>query len=368
MKKLTLIVGIAVFALAMSGQVTNPDQPANGMWDFQMNKAWQLAQAGPHDIAKVQNLDISADGRSYILDPKNYKIYVIDAEGKYISAFGKKGEGPGEIKYLGVGRQLFIRGPKIFIVDRGRIHLFTLKGEYRTSVPYPGDLHPRAFLSDHSFVAYPSVVDNSRGVVTWYDMNKRSRNIIVKFADYVKGKKPPRVRPIVVGGLTPMIYGSCWGGHFYYGVNTEYCINITNRQGESSGSFSIPQRKRQRVSEKYLDWLRGILSRHPPEKIKQYIDYLPKKVGHFNAIFIDHQGMVYVQRVDLDNKHCRTFDIFSPAGRYLYMAEIKVDPDLVINAFVFKKNVLLMALEDEDGEISVVKYNIKLPHAAGLKK
>jgi hypothetical protein len=73
--------------------------------------------------------------------------------------------------------------------------------------------------------------------------------------------------------------------------------------------------------------------------------------------------MIYVQRVDLDNKFLRTFDIFSPQGHFLYTGEMKVAKDLTINTLTFKHNLLILALEDEDGEISVAKYTIKLPPA-----
>ena len=355
-----MILGLVV-TLSLFGQIKNPDKPARGNWDFQMKKIWQVQQAGPHDIARLQNFDLSADGRIYVLDPKNYKIFILNPKGEFISVFGKKGEGPGEIKYLGAGQQLFVRNQRIFILDRGRIHHITLQGKYLTSIRYPGNLHPRAFLSDHSFVAFPSVVDNPKYKVTWYDVDKKSKKTIVKYSVYNKGKRAPKVRPIVVGGLTPMMYGNCGGGKFYYGVNTGYLINITNEAGDQIGSFSIPERKRERVSEKYLNWLRGVLSRHPPEKIKRYIDYLPKKVGHFDFIFLDNKGLVYVQRVDMDNKNIRKFDIFSSGGKYLYYGELTVQQDLIIKELAFKDNVLLLALEDQEGSLSVAKYAILIP-------
>ncbi len=49
----------------------------------------------PGDFAKPSGLAVDADGNLYVADTLNDRIEIFDADGKFISAFGKNGDGPG---------------------------------------------------------------------------------------------------------------------------------------------------------------------------------------------------------------------------------------------------------------------------------
>ena len=49
----------------------------------------------PGDLAKPTGLAVDADGNLYVCDTLNDRIEVFDADGKFISTYGKNGDGPG---------------------------------------------------------------------------------------------------------------------------------------------------------------------------------------------------------------------------------------------------------------------------------
>jgi hypothetical protein len=57
-------------------------------------------------------------------------------------------------------------------------------------------------------------------------------------------------------------------------------------------------------------------------------------------------------------------DIFSPRGKYIYSAEIAVEEGSEIGSSSWKKDKLYLAVETEEGDIKLVKYQIRLPGGA----
>ncbi len=49
----------------------------------------------PGDFAKPTGLAVDADGNLYVCDTLNNRIEIFDADGKFVSTFGKAGDGPG---------------------------------------------------------------------------------------------------------------------------------------------------------------------------------------------------------------------------------------------------------------------------------
>jgi hypothetical protein len=148
MKRNIVIIVAVIFTLSLSAHIQNPDKPLKGKWDFQMKKMWEVEEAGDNVIARVQNLSAAKDGRIYILDSKNFKIHIFSKEGKFISAFGDKGDGPGEIRGVNIGEQLFVLDSSIAYADRGRIHYFALDGTYKKSFLHPASITGVFYFTD----------------------------------------------------------------------------------------------------------------------------------------------------------------------------------------------------------------------------
>ena len=88
-----LLVSSLVFTVT-----ENKDKPIKGEWDLQLKKIWEKKEAGIDSFAEVGQITSDSDGCLFVADSKYFKIFVFDQNGKFIRAFGKKGEGPGELK------------------------------------------------------------------------------------------------------------------------------------------------------------------------------------------------------------------------------------------------------------------------------
>lgn len=79
----------------------------------------------------VGQVDFDAEGNLYVFDRENARVVVFDRQGEFVRQFGKKGEGPGELR-LPSGMSVFDDG-WVGITDMGSrgTLMFDPEGEYR---------------------------------------------------------------------------------------------------------------------------------------------------------------------------------------------------------------------------------------------
>ncbi len=82
----------------------------------------------PGDFARPTNVAVDADGNLYVTDTLNDRVEVFDAEGNFIRAFGKAGDGPG---YFARPKGIAIDGDgHVWVADgvQDRVQVFTPEG------------------------------------------------------------------------------------------------------------------------------------------------------------------------------------------------------------------------------------------------
>ncbi|MGD2089273.1 MAG: 6-bladed beta-propeller [Candidatus Aminicenantes bacterium] len=370
MKIIVLVMMVFAFIASLCPQVKNPDTPLKGKWEFHMEKTWEIEEAGNDVIGSVQNIGSSDDGRVYILDSKNYKIYIYSPEGKFVSSFGKRGEGPGEIKNFEMGEQLFVVNQRVIVVDRSRISYFSLDGTFEKSIVYSPQLKPREFVSDDVLISAPVIPELLRGKtakIKWYNVIDQKEKIIAQYEPFKEAaateRSPGRTVTVVAvfSGVTPIMMVKYRNNRVYYGMCNTYTINRVDLKDKKTFSFSIEGREPQEITPAIKKELAAGLGDIPQDMLERILDGLPKKASFYQDLIIDNRGFVYVFLANPTAGPIQGIDIFSPEGKYLYSSQLRVEDDSSIQAIYLRDDLLVIAVEDEEGTVKVAQYSVQLP-------
>jgi hypothetical protein len=362
-------LGLFLFLLIplLLAEIQNPDKPLRGSWDFSPTKVWEISKAGMDVFGEPDRIRVSEDGSVYISDSENGVNYIFNNTGKFINVFGKKGQGPGEIRQQ---RDLFVLDAQIFVVDTGMIHIFSKDGDYIESKRNQSYRYrPVIFLNKEEFIACPFGIfeaPDGLGKVSRVNLNNGSEKVITEFRIFEGGsaKSGKLVGSFVMVGLTPQMTVGYGNNRIFYGMNDSYVINIVDLDGHALDSFSLKRKKnsvsdeaKRKSFEKY-----GRISRHSRE---QFIKTTPNDCTFFCRIEV-HGGLIYVFVPDILRKNKQKIDIFSLEGKYLYSGIFKLEQgtslmDSQLDNPVIKDGYLYAALQEKNFNIKIVKYKIKIP-------
>lgn len=372
-KSSCLFVFVVLFlSLSLLAQVEiteiNEDKPLKGEWDFRMVKLWEIEEIGGDVFARIGRILSDEQETIYAADPKRYKVFIIDKEGKLISAFGKKGEGPGEMRQIG---RCYLVDDQLAFPDRraNRVHYFSKQGTYLKSVIIPDDLSPRVMIDKHRLISVPWINwRDPKGKATGfiYNLKDKSKKQLFEFSTFKKGMVHKTSGSssfsfsFSSSDITPIMVLGYSNNKIYYGINNVYEITVKDiRDLEKALVFSL-ERKKTKVPASFKDEL--LEYSDFPENVKKEIKRgFPDYFTYFESIFSDDHGNIYVYVTDPLKKNRRKLDIFSPGGKYIYRAEIVVEEDQEIRGTHWKKDKLYMGIETEEGELKLVKYRIRLP-------
>jgi hypothetical protein len=366
-KKRFFSLYLFLLAPLLLAEVKNADKPLRGEWDFNPVKEWEIFRVGDAVFGEPDRIRVSDGGTVYISDPANGTNYIVNKTGEFIRAFGKRGQGPGEVRQQ---RDLFVVDSEVYIVDTGMIHFFSKSGDYiesKRNLSYL--IRPVIFLNKEEFIACPFGIfeaPNGLGKVSRINLNTQAEKVITEFRIFEGGsaRSGKLVGSFIMVGLTPLMTVGYGNNRIYYGMSDSYLINVSDLNGQVLDSFSL-KRKRTRISDEvkrrsFEAYPR--ISRHTRE---QFIKTTPNDCTFFSRIEV-HRELLYVFIPDVLRQNTQKIDIFSPEGKYLYSGVIELEQGLTLmhsqlDNPVIKDVYLYAALQDESDRIKIVKYRIKLP-------
>jgi DNA-binding beta-propeller fold protein YncE len=90
----------------------------------------------PGDLAKPSGLAVDAEGNLYVCDTLNDRVEVFDADGKFISTYGKNGDGPG---YFSRPKGIAIDGDgHIWVADGMQDRVQVFNNEWQRLISFGG--------------------------------------------------------------------------------------------------------------------------------------------------------------------------------------------------------------------------------------
>jgi len=365
--KMIFVLFLFLLMPLLDAEIKNSDKPSRGEWDFAPVKVWEISRVGDDVFGEPDRIRISDEGMVYISDPEYGANYVFDNTGIFIKAFGRRGQGPGEVRQQ---RDLFAVHCQIFIVDTGMIHIFSKRGEYIESKRNQSyRFRPIVFLNHVEFIASPFGIfeaPGGLGKVSIVNLENRTERVIAEFRIFEGGtaRSGDLVGSFIMIGLTPLMTVGYGNHRIYYGKSDSYVIHIADMDGRVLDSFSL-KRKKQRISDdvkrKSFEEF-GRISRHTRE---QFIKTTPNDCTFFCRIEV-HDGLIHVFVPEIPRHNKQKIDIFSPEGKYLYSGLIELEQGLTLmhsqlDNPVIKDGYLYAALRDDSHKIKIAKYRIRLP-------
>jgi len=366
MKKFILfLMFLVLFIVFLSSEVENPDKPEFGEYIFKLDKIWEVEKAGEDLWGIIYNIVVSKDGRVCCYDWKNLKYYIMDANGKFITKFGKQGEGPGEIKRI---RQAPIlnAGNKIVVIDTQQLHFFNWEGKFINTKRNSTGNRPIIFLDEDNFITAPrTALDTREGKAKVEQINLRTkkRKLITTFSMYKGGtiQEENIQSAVVFGGITPVVVVHSYKNRLYYGISNVDKIFINSREGKSLISFGLKREKNRVKREDIVNRLvQRAKGRAPKELLERLAKTLPLEETYFTKISVKND-LIYVFKSDFYATNINQIDIFSKKGKYLYKGLIKIEEGNTVRIPTFTKNHLFLIIENEDGEHSLAKYKVTFP-------
>ena len=354
------------FITIESIEVKNSDLPKNGEWSFSPQKQWETDSAGDDILAEVSEIRMDEKGKLFVLDSRLNKVHVFDPDGKYLFSFGKRGEGPGEIK---AAWGLFLINNRVVIPDTSKVHYFSRDGKYVQSIPTPGMFISYLFLDEQRVLAVPfSSLRKEQREVLLYNLKTKDQKLLfripkVKALQWSGGGSRLMLRmPFEVAEDLLMVNFS---GQVWYGYNDSYKIQQLDFNKKDVNCFSISNRKRETISKtvklKMFEKVIEIQREIPKNILNKMADQIPDQMPYFHHLFSDKNGLIYVLTATGQHPHRRNVDIFSPQGRYLYRGVINLESDCAIIRLIMNDKNLAAFVEDSEGERKLVKYTIKIP-------
>jgi hypothetical protein len=355
---LLMAVSIVIFAADRAGQfkvrtekevtiVTNgrkPDPPKGAATKLILEEIYTAGGGDLPEESFVEAIagDVGKDGTAYVLDWKDNKVKVFDARGKFLRAFGKKGQGPGELNQP----QGLIITPEneVLIVDglNQRFAIFSLDGKFLRNISTAKVLGISGIKMDSRGL----IVGRSTGFgdagkmsldVKIYDKDLNAKASLATFETPISLQM--KVNPF---SMTNLLYALDGQGRLYRGSQKGYEIKVLSLEGKlikTIGRDYDPIRMTQGDKDEILKAFSVVPGLNIKDRIQfpevypPYTDFVPADEGRL-LVMTYEKGKV---------KKEFYWDVFDAEGRYVTRVPI------VGQIRLWRDGKVYFFVENEDG-------------------
>jgi hypothetical protein len=355
---LLVAVSVVIFASVHAGQfkvrtenevtvVTNgkkPDPPKGAATKLILEEIYTAGggDSPEESFAEIVALDVSKDGTAYVVDMKDNRVKIFDVRGKFLRAFGKKGQGPGELNQP-VGLMITPEN-EILVEDvlNQRLALFTRDGKFLRNISTAKALG----LSGIEMDGRGLIVARSMGLgdagkmsmdVKTYDkdLNPKIKLAAIEIPISLQSKINP------YSAMT-LLYALDGQGRLYLGSQKGYEIKVLSLEGrllKTIGRDYDPIA----ITKEDKDGMLKQLSNVPGVNIKDMIQF-PKVFPPYGNFVLADEGRLLVRTYEKGRAEKEYYwDVFDAEGRFV--AKVPIAHEIRL----WRDGKVYFFVEDEDG-------------------
>ena len=180
-------------------------------------------------FSELRSVQADSEGRIYALDGREYLIKVFDSEGRFLRAFGKKGQGPGEFSVP--GRIILTPTDEVVVLDAGnrRLSFFTRDGMLSKELSTAKWSFLRFRVSSRGDIYADHVAASESGEI-FLQLTKFSPDLS---SSTILATEPRVMTPTRIKAFTPGFqHGVTRDGGLAWVVDTRYEITVIGPDGK----------------------------------------------------------------------------------------------------------------------------------------
>ena len=310
-------------------------------------------------FSQLSTFVVDDDGAIFALDFKEQKIKVFDDSGKFIRAFGEKGQGPGELQ---MPAGVFLNPENRVAVNDAlarKIVFFTKTGKYIDHISYATRMQLTSLQMDSqgNFLARELKLE---GQEMFFEIVKLDKNMETLFSLDKIGFPIPLPGSGTKINMMDIIsvFQFDNSGNILYGRNREYEINVYSPEGKHMKSIRKeyqPQKITEEDKEEMMDRMDSV-STAGTVNLREMFEF-PKMFPPFQLFTLDEDGRIIVRTWEKGNEKDEfVHDIFDSEGRFISQFTSK------INVGIWKNGKAYAADENQDGFNVIKKYAVRWEH------
>lgn len=272
----------------------------------------EIAQLGLTDI---WNIDVDSEKNIYLLhlQSKENCIFKFNKEGQFISSFGRKGQGPGEVQY-----PIFfqVQNNEIAVTDPTKVVFFSKNGKFLKEISKDANKLSAIFLKNGNYLVRERIRDLSDSAARHIGLRLYDSEFNeIKEIDRVTNPNPFRGNGY--RATLPYIH-TCVLGEKVFEGNSErgYEIHVYDLNGNLIKKIKKEYRPVP-INEEDEERILKLFERMP-EEIKETI-YFPDNFPPFQRLFFtDDEGRLFVMTYEKGKKPREfIYDIFNSEGAFI---------------------------------------------------
>ena len=265
----------------------------------------KLAKLG---LADIQGFDIDSEGNIYLLSPRSGErlVYKFNSKGNYVTSFGQKGQGPGELQmpvHLRIDKS-----NEIAVTDliNKRLSIFGKNGNLIKEIALGSDIMTAVPLEGGKYLVLKRLIEPNSEFLTQSPLSIYSS----KFKEIKELDRQKVPNPMIVNRLkaTPHVFAfDISNGRIYIGNEERgYEIHVYDLEGNLLRKIRkeyLPVKVPEEFKKEYLKNFDDPRAASIREKI-----YFPDSMPPFHSFFIDDRGILFVM----------TYEEGEYPGEYIY--------------------------------------------------